>query len=84
VYTYLYIFPLLVPIACFDGNIVASCEHDTRSWMYGETSDIVGMCLKHSNLVMCIVIEDAQLKVVRPGYKPVVVCDKANTSDRNG
>jgi len=52
--------------------------------MYGETSDIVGVCLERSNLVMCIVIEDAQLKVVRAGDKPVLACDEADTSDGNG
>ena len=61
---YLYIFPLLVPIPCFDGHVVASCEHNARGWMYGQTPDIVWMCLEGSNLVMCIVIEHAQLKVV--------------------
>lgn len=77
------ILPLLVPIPSLNRHVVASRKHDTRSRMDGKTSNVVGMRLEGGNLLVCVVIEDAQLEVVRASNEPVFARDELDASYRN-
>jgi hypothetical protein len=76
-------FPLLVPIPSFDGHVITSGEHDACGWVYGETSYIIRVGLERDDLLMRIVIEDAQLEVVRASDKPVFSGNELDTTYRN-
>jgi hypothetical protein len=73
-------FPALVPVPGFDHHVVAAREHDGGTGMDGETADVVRMRLESGDLVVCVVVEDAQLKVVRTGHEPVFARDKPNAA----
>ena len=77
-------FPLLVPVPGFDSHIIAPSEHDTRGGVYCKASYIVWMCLERDDLLMGVVIEDAQLEVVRAGNKPVFSGDELDAANRDG
>ena len=51
-------FPLFFPIPSFDGHVVTSSEDDACSRVYGETPNVVGVCLECRDLFMRVVIED--------------------------
>jgi hypothetical protein len=76
-------FPLLVPIPSFDGHVITPSEHDARGWMHGETSYIIRVGLERDDLLMRVVIEDAQLEVIRASNKPVFSGNELDTAHRN-
>lgn len=76
-------FPLLVPIPSFDSHVITPSEHDARSWVYGETSYIIRVGLERDYLLMRIVIEDAQLEVVRASNKPIFSGNELDTAYRD-
>lgn len=77
-------FPLFVPIPSLDSHVVTTCEHDTRCGVYCEASYIVRVGLERDDLLVCVVIEDAQLEVVRAGYKPVFSWDELDATNGDG
>lgn len=77
-------FPLFVPIPSFDSHVIASCEHDTRGWVHCKASYIVRVGLERVDLLVRVIIEDAQLKVVRASNKPVFSGDELDTAHRDG
>jgi hypothetical protein len=62
--TYLYVFPLLLPVPSLDCHIVTSGQHDARSWMNSETSDVVWVGLEGGDFLVRVVIEGTKLEVV--------------------
>lgn len=77
-------FPLFIPIPSFDGHVITSCEHDTRSGVNCKASYIVRVGLKRDNLLVGVVIEDAQLEVVRASNEPVFSGDELDTANWDG
>ena len=73
--------PLLIPIPSLDCHIITPRQHNTRRWMHGKTPDIIRMGLKREDFFMRVVVEDAQLKVVRPRDEPVFARDKLDAAD---
>ena len=68
--------PLLFPIPSFDCHIITPGQDDVCGRMHGETPYVVRMRLKYYDLLMCIVIEDAQLKVVGTSDEPALPSDE--------
>jgi hypothetical protein len=73
--------PLFFPIPSFDRHVVTSGQDNVRGRMNGETPYIVRMCLECYDLFMCIVIEDAQLKVVGACNEPALPSDESTAPD---
>lgn len=84
VLTHLNAFPLFIPIPSFDSHVITSCEHDTRGGVNCKASYIVRVGLKCDNLLVGVVIEDAQLEVVRASNEPVFSGNELDTAHRNG
>ena len=74
------ILPPLFPIPSLDRHIVAARQNDARGWMHGKTSNIVRMGFEGRHLFMGVVVEDAQLEVVRAGDEPVLARNKFDTA----
>jgi len=79
--TYADALPLLVPIPSFDGHIIAPGQYDTQRRVHCEASNVVGVGLVGGNLFVSVVIEDAQLEVIRASNEPVFSRDEANASN---
>jgi hypothetical protein len=73
--------PLLFPIPRFDRHVITSSQDNVRSRMNGETSYVVRMRLECYDLFVCIVIEDAQLKVVGTCNEPALSSDESTAPD---
>ena len=50
--------------------------------MNSQTSNVIRVRLERSDLFVRVIVEDAQLEVVRTGYKPVLSGNKAHASHR--
>ena len=74
------VFPLLVPIPSFDGHVITPCKHNAQRRMHGQASNVVWVRLKRNDLFMRVVIEHAQLEIVRTGNEPILARDKTHTS----
>ena len=48
--------------------------------MHGEAADVVWVRLKRNDLFMRVVVEHAQLEIVRTGNEPILARDKTHTS----
>jgi len=48
--------------------------------MHSQTTNVVWMCLECGDLFVCVIVEYAQLEVVRAGDKPVFTRNKLDTS----
>lgn len=48
--------------------------------MDGQTPYVVRVGLERRDLLVCIVVEDAQLEVVRAGHEPVLARDKTHAA----
>ena len=48
--------------------------------MYGQASDIVGVGLERGDLFVCVVVEDAELEVVRARDEPVLAVYEAHAT----
>lgn len=73
--------PLFVPVKCFDRQIVTASQNDAQRGVDGKTSNIIWMCLEGSDFLVCIVIENPQLEVVRSRNEPVFSRNKTDTTD---
>ena len=51
--------------------------------MHSKASDIVWVSLKGDNFLVCVIVEDSELVVVRAGDKPVFASNKTAASDRD-
>ena len=51
--------------------------------MYGEATDVVGVCLERGDLFMCVVVEGAQVEIIRASNEPLFPRDKVDASYRN-
>lgn len=80
---YLYAFPLFLPVPRLNRHVVTPCEDDTRGRVNCQTSDVVRVGLKSDDLLVGVVIERAQLKVIGTCNKPVLARDEADTSHGN-
>ena len=69
--------PLLIPVPCLDRHIIATGEDDAERWMYGQASNVVGVCPKRRDLFLGIVIEDTKLEVIGPSNELVLSWDEA-------
>ena len=45
--------------------------------MHSQASDVIRMSLERGDLLLCVIIEDAKLKVVGPSNEPVLSWDEA-------
>ncbi len=66
--------------AC-DGHIIAPRQYDTQRRVHCEASNVVGVSLEGGNLFVSVVIEDAQLEVIRASNEPVFSRNEANASN---
>ena len=51
--------------------------------MHGQASNIVWMSLELDDLLVRVVVEDPQLKVITSGDEPVLPGDESDATDRN-
>lgn len=51
--------------------------------MNRQASNVVRMGLKRSNFLHCIIVENAQLEVIRSSHKPVLSCNELDTAHRH-
>jgi hypothetical protein len=78
----LYAFPALIPIPQLNCHIIASSKNETLGRMDSYCANVIGVCFKASNLLRSIVVQDAQLKVVRTSDNPILPCDETTSANR--
>jgi hypothetical protein len=78
-FRYLNVLPSLLPVPGFDRHVIATSKYDARCWMHSQATNVVRVCFKRSDFLVSVIIEDAQLEVVRSSNKPVFPSDEFNT-----
>jgi hypothetical protein len=73
--------PVLVPVPGLDGHVVAPGEHDGRGRVHGHAADVVRVGLERVHLLERVVVEDAELEVVRARDEPLLARDEARAPD---
>jgi hypothetical protein len=74
-------FPSLFPIPQLDCHIIAGGKAERLSRVYRNGTDIIRMSLEAGDLFRRIVIDDAQLKVVRASNDPVLASHETTGTD---
>ena len=74
------VLPPLVPIPSLDRHIVAAGQDNARGGVHGKTSNIVRMGFEGRHFFVGVVVEDAQLEIVRARNEPVLARDKFDTA----
>lgn len=77
---YLNTFPLLIPIPRFNRHIIAASQHDTRCGMHRQAANIIRVRLERGHFFMRIIIEHAQLEIIRASHEPIFAGNKTGTS----
>lgn len=75
--------PVLVPVPHLDSHVVTSSQYEAARRMYSDASNVVGMCLESSDLLVCVVIEASELEVITASYEPILPRDEADASHWN-
>ena len=74
---HLHALPALLPVPQLDGHVVARRQDERLRRVHGDGSDVVRVRLEARHLLGRVVVDDAQLEVVRPGHEPVAPRDEA-------
>lgn len=78
---YLDTLPSLLPVPQLDGHIVTSCQYQALRRMNSQATNIVRVGFNRRHLLSGVVVEDAQVVVIRSADEPVTTCDEANATN---
>lgn len=77
----LYTLPALIPIPQLDGHIITGGEDKWLCGMHNDGPDVVRVSFEGGYFLTCIVVEDAQMEVVRANHEPVLAGNEAASAN---
>jgi hypothetical protein len=81
--TNLSVLPSLLPVPKLDRHVVRTGKDEWQRRVNGEATDVVGVGFDRSDLLARVVVEDAEVEVVRAADEPVLALDEADASHRD-
>nr|POF00933.1 phosphatidylglycerol/phosphatidylinositol transfer protein [Quercus suber] len=77
----LHALPTTFPIPKLDRHVVASGQDKRLCGMHNDGTDVIRMCLEGGDLLIGVVVVDAQLEVIATAYNPVFPSDEATSAN---
>ncbi len=75
--------PSLLPTPQFNCHIITCGKAEGLRRVYGNRTNVIGVGLEAGDLLGSIVVDNAQLEIVRPSDNPVLPRDEATSSNRD-